>query len=178
MANLGSYFVCNALASKLSASEQTRLALVGSFMSPLTAALIVEALVESEEKDNRDEGEGDQALFAARSEEDKARVESEQKGSGDEVEGDQALSAARSEEDKARVEDEKREVERMEQKLYDRATRAKASGGFTAQQSESANEDLEFLKIQEEKLAADRTKLIEDQVRDAAQPDSEADHSY
>jgi len=77
------------------------LGLVGSLMpSPLVGALIVESLVESEEKDG-----------------------------GDKSEGGQALSAARSEDDKARVRHEKRDVEAMEQELYDRAARAKPGAG-------------------------------------------------
>jgi len=149
MASIAGFVIGSALASDLSDSERMRMGLVGSLMpSPLVGALIVESLVESEEK-----------------------------GSGDKGECSQALSDARTENDKARVQDEKREVETMEQQLLVRASRAEARGGFTAQEWESANEDLELLKIQEEKLAADRTKLVESALRAAEPPDSHDDQS-
>jgi hypothetical protein len=149
MASIAGFVIGSALASDLSESERMRLGLVGSLMpSPLVGALIVEALVESEEK-----------------------------GSGDKNEGDQALAAARLEEDKARVRHEKREVEAMEQELYDRAARAEARGGFTAQEWDSANEDFQLLKIQEEKLAEDRAKGVENALSAAEPSDSDDDQS-
>jgi hypothetical protein len=185
MASIAGFVIGSALASDLSDSERMRMGLVGSLMpSPLVGALIVESLVESEEKGSGDKGEGSQALSDARTENDKARVQDEkrgvetmERGGGDKGEGGQALSTARSEDDKARVQDEKREVETMEQQLLVRASRAEARGGFTAQEWESANEDLELLKIQEEKLAADRTKLVESALRAAEPPDSHDDQS-
>ncbi len=149
MASIAGFVIGSALASDLSESERMRLGLVGSLMpSPLVGALIVESLVESEDKD-----------------------------SGDKSEGGQALSAARSEDDKARVRHEKRDVEAMEQELYDRAARAEARGGFTAQERDSANADFELLKIQEEKLAEDRMKLVENALRAAKPSDSGDDQS-
>jgi hypothetical protein len=149
MASIAGFVIGSALASDLSESERMRLGLVGSLMpSPLVGALIVESLVESEEK-----------------------------GSGDKGEVGTALAAARLEDDKARVRHEKREVEAIEQELYDRAARAEGRGGFTAQEWDSANEDFELLKIQEEKLAEDRTKLVENALRAAEPSDSDDDQS-
>src|SRR5438067_1117774 len=89
MASIAGFVIGSALASDLSEPERMRLGLVGSLMpSPLVGALIVESLVESEEKDIGDKSEGAQALSAARLEDGVAvdpRLDREQEGDPDEL---------------------------------------------------------------------------------------------
>jgi hypothetical protein len=159
MASIAGFVIGSALASDLSDSERMQMGLVGSLMpSPLVGALIVESLVESEEKSSDDKG--------------KDGADHTGNGNGG---AQEAYFAAIFAEAEKQLGHEKRAVETLEQGLLDRAVNAEAKGGFSNEEWESAESDLAFLKESELKLAEDRTTYVERKLKAAKPSDSDED---
>lgn len=174
MANLAGFVIGSALASDLGGAERMRMGLVGSLMpSPLAGALIVEALVESEQEDGGgkdDDGNGDDGELAVRKGDDGRGVGS--------VAVREVSDAGASVVGRRQLRREQGEIEAKEQELYDLAERADRRGGeLTTQEWDWAMRQLDWLKLHEERVADERARLLESVLSPRKPSDSSGDET-
>jgi len=156
MANIAGFAIGTALGSDLGDAERMRMGLIGALMpSPLVGALIVEALVESEQGDG---GKVDEPGAVGKATEAPAITP--------ETYREERMQHLRREENA---------VNTQEQQIIDSVARTQRRGGFTPQAYEDLASEIEELNRRREKVADDREQLLQAVVRHAKPPEENAE---